>query len=132
MKKSSKRTKGPVTEDIPEAPEEEISEYQIFDQGEIVPEAPIKNLIECKVPEPLEPEEVGIQIYVFAPKHSKSFRKLAAVQFQAGKVDKAGTVLLPDGQTIRAGVTVKTEMLPELKVMLRDGVFLAGKAPRRS
>jgi hypothetical protein len=136
LHKSSK-IKGPVTEDIPEmAPKEQSIEYR--DSGtktqEITQESaiPIKNLIECPTPEPLEPEEVGIQIYVFAPKHSKSFKRLAARQFQEGKVTTAGTVLLPDGQTIRSGATAKTEMRPELKVMLRDGVFLAGKAPRRS
>lgn len=82
--------------------------------------------------EPLEPEEVGIKIYVFMPKHSKSARKLAAMQFKEGKVSEAGTILLPDGNLIKFGATCKTEMNPELKVMLRDGVFLAGKAPRRS
>lgn len=82
--------------------------------------------------EPLEPEEVGIQIYVYMPKHSKSARKLAAMQFKEGKVPEAGTILLPDGNLIKFGATCKTEMRPELKIMLRDGVFLAGKAPRRS
>jgi hypothetical protein len=81
--------------------------------------------------EPLEPEEVGIQVFVYMPKHSKSARKLAAMQFKEGKVTEAGTVLLPDGKTIKMGATVKTEMTPALKVMLRDGVFLAGKCPRR-
>jgi hypothetical protein len=80
---------------------------------------------------PLEPEEIGIKVFVFLPKHSKSARKLAAKQFSEGKSEK-GTIRLPDGQSIAFGATIKTEMRPELKVMLRDGVFLAGKAPRRS
>lgn len=81
--------------------------------------------------EPLEPEEVGIKIYVFMPKHSKSARKLAAKQLASGIVTEKGTIKLPDGQLIKFGATCKTEMRPELKVMLRDGVFLAGKCPRR-
>lgn len=88
-------------------------------------EAPI---IEC---DPLEPEEVGIRVYIFAPKHSKSFRKLAEKQFLSGVVKKNGAIKLSDGQTISAGSTCKTEMTPALKIMLRDGVFLAGKAPRK-
>ena len=79
----------------------------------------------------LEPEEIGILIYIFAPKHCKSFRKLAEKQFQAGIVSKKGAVKLPDGQEISAGATIKTKMLPGLKRMLYDGVFLAGKAPRK-
>lgn len=105
MKKSSKRQRGPVTEEISKAP---------------------------IVYEPLEPEEVGIPIYVYMPKHSKSARKLAEMQFREGKVSEAGMILLPDGKTIKFGATCKTEMRPALKVMLRDGVFLAGKCPRRS
>jgi len=117
MHKSSKKIKGPVTEDIPEAPTEQTEIMQEVEPAKV---------------EPLEPEEVGIKIYVFMPKHSKSTRKLAAMQFKEGKVKEAGTILLPDGQTIQAGATVKTEMRPELNAMLRDGVFLAGKCPRRS
>jgi hypothetical protein len=81
--------------------------------------------------EPLEPEEIGIKIYIFLPKHSKSARKLAAKQFSDGIATEKGTIKLPDGQSIKFGATVKTEMVPALKVMLRDGVFLAGKCPRR-
>lgn len=117
MKKSSKRQRGPVTEEITEAPIEQPSE-------EIMQEVPANV-------ESLEPEEVGIPIYVYMPKHSKSARKLAAMQFKEGKVSEAGTILLPDGNLIKFGATCKTEMRPELKVMLRDGVFLAGKAPRK-
>lgn len=109
MRKSSKRQRGPVTEDIPEAP--------------IISEEPIA---------PLEPEEVGIKIFIFLPKHSKSARKLAAKQLADGNVVKKGTILLPDGQIIKFGETIKTEISVALKTMLRDGVFLAGKAPRRS
>jgi hypothetical protein len=107
MRKSSKRQRGPVTEDISEAP--------------MITEEPI---------ETLEPEEIGIKVFVFLPKHSKSARKLAAKQFSAG-ISEKGTIKLPDGQSIKFGATCKTEMLPALKVMLRDGVFLAGKAPRK-
>lgn len=126
MSKSSKKIKGPVTEDIPEmAPQEQSIEYRDSGLGEIETSIPAKI-------EPLEPEEVGIQVYVHLPKHSKSARKLMASQFKAGLTKEAGVILLPDGQLIKVGATVKTEMRPELKVMLRDGVFLAGKAPRRS
>ena len=79
----------------------------------------------------LEPEEVDIPVYVFAPKHSKSFRKLAAKQFSEGVVSKKGCILLPDGQIIAAGATLKTLMKPELKRMFIDGTLLAGKAPRK-
>jgi hypothetical protein len=128
MSKSSKKIKGPVTEDIPEmAPKEQSIEYR--DSGLEVDE--IETPIPAKI-EALEPEEVGIQIYVYMPKHSKSARKLMASQFKAGLTKEAGVILLPDGQLIKIGATIKTEMRPELKVMLRDGVFLAGKAPRRS
>lgn len=118
MKKSSKRQRGPVTEDKSEAP-------TIFDNVNGM----IAEIIEG---EKLEPEEVGIKIYIFAPKHSKSFRKLAAKQFEGGLVGTKGSIKLSDGQIISAGATIKTEMTPALKVMLRDGVFLAGKVPRRS
>jgi hypothetical protein len=118
MRKNSKKSKGAaILEPEPEAPETESM--------------PIKNLIECYVPEPLAPEEIGIKIYVFLPKHSKSARKLAAKQFADG-ISEKGMIKLPDGQSIKFGETIKTEMLPALKVMLRDGVFLAGKAPRKS
>lgn len=109
MKKSSKRQRGPVTEDIPEAP--------------MIAEEPVA---------PLEPEEVGIKIFIFMPRHSKSARKLAAKQFSSGEVTEKGTIRLPDGQCIKFGATIKTEISTTLKIMLRDGVFLAGKAPRRS
>lgn len=111
MRKSSKRQRGPVTEDIPEAP--------------MMAEESIENI------GPLEPEEIGINIFVFLPKHSKSARKLAAKQLASGITSEKGTIKLPDGQSIKFGATCKTEMLPELKIMLRDGVFLAGKAPRK-
>ncbi len=113
MKKISKKSKGAaVLEPKTEAPVENVTE---------IPEEEIF----------LEPEERDIPIYVFAPKHSKSFRKLAAKQFSEGKVSAKGAVLLPDGQVIHAGATVKTLMKPGLKRMLIDGVFLAGKAPRK-
>lgn len=79
----------------------------------------------------LEPEERDVPVYVFAPKHSKSFRKLAAKQFLAGVVEKKGCILLPDGQTIAGGATLKTLMKPELKRMFINGTLLAGKAPRK-
>ena len=79
----------------------------------------------------LEPEEIGVMVYIYAPKHCKSFRKLAAKHLAEGKVSEGAALLLPDGQVIRAGATVKTAMRPELKRMLVDGVFLAGKAPRK-
>ena len=110
MRKSSKRQRGQVAEDVPVAPSETIVEEPM---------------------ESLEPEEVGIPIFIFLPKHSKSARKLAAMQFKNG-ISEKGTIKLPDGKSIKFGETVKTEMLPALKVMLRDGVFLSGKAPRRS
>lgn len=113
MKKISKKSKGAaVLEPIEEAPIENVTE---------IPDEEIF----------LEPEERDIPIYIFAPKHSKSFRKLAAKQFSERKVTQRGTVLLPDGKTIRAGATIKTLMKPGLKRMLMDGVFLAGKAPRK-
>lgn len=106
MRKYSKKSKGAeVLEPISEAPTEE----EIY----------------------LEPEERGIPIYIFAPKHCKSFRKLAAKQFQDKMVDGPGQVKLSDGQVIKSGATIKTEMTPALKRMLYDGVFLAGKAPRK-
>ena len=112
MKKNSKKSKGAEVLEANLAPIETVSE---------IPEEEIM----------LEPEEIGILIYIFAPKHCKSFRKLAAKQFLAGQVSKKGTVKLPDGQEISAGATIKTKMLPGLKRMLIDGVFLAGKAPRK-
>jgi hypothetical protein len=123
MRKSSK-IKGPVTEDIPEALQEQSIEYRD-------PNLEVETPIPAKI-ETLEPEEIGISVYIFLPKHSKSARKLMAAQFKAGLTKEAGVILLPDGQIIKVGATIKTEMLPALKVMLRDGVFLAGKAPRRS
>ena len=110
MKKNSKKSKGAeVLEANDMAPIETVSEEEIH----------------------LEPEEIGIPIYIFAPKHCKSFRKLAEKQFRAGIVSKKGAVKLPDRQEISAGATIKTKMLPGLKRMLIDGVFLAGKAPRK-
>ncbi|MFA7164597.1 MAG: hypothetical protein WC124_01955 [Desulfoplanes sp.] len=116
MRKNSKKSKGAaILEPDIQAPTEE---YPFSDQGNIVDE-------------PLEPEEVGIKIFIFMPKHSKSARKLAAKQFSEG-ISEKGTIRLADGQSIKFGGTIKTEMTPALKVMLRDGVFLAGKVPRRS
>jgi hypothetical protein len=120
MRKYSKKstTGAEVLEPIKEAPGNDFSPVDpLLDEEEIMP---------------LEPEEVGIKVYVTMLKHSKSARKLAAIHYKERKVTKAGTILLPDGQTISVGATVKTEMLPALKAMLRDGVLLAGKAPRRS
>ena len=82
--------------------------------------------------EPLEPEEVGMSVFVLATKHNKSFRKLADQQFLEGKVAIKGAITLPDGNIIRGGQTCRTEISPALKQMFRDGVLLAGKAPRRS
>lgn len=97
-------------------------------------QAPMPNVVEELIEEEpifLEPEEVDVPVYVFAPKHSKSFRKLAAKQFSEGTVSKKGCILLPDGQIIAAGATIKTLMKPELKRMFIMGTLLAGKAPRK-
>ena len=111
--KHSKKSKGAeVLEATEQAPIETVTE---------IPEEEIR----------LEPEEKDIPIYIYAPKHCKSFRKLAAKHLAEGKVSVGAAILLPDGQVIRAGATVKTAMKPELKRMLIDGVFLAGKAPRK-
>jgi hypothetical protein len=100
-------------------------------QAPIVDTEVTEHTAEAIRPEKLEPEEVGIKVFVFLPKHSKSARKLAAKQFSDG-ISEKGTIKLPDGQSIAFGSTCKTEMMLALKVMLRDGVFLAGKAPRKS
>jgi len=110
------------------APNETTSDY-IEDSTSDT--ADMDDSIQSTPTESLEPEEVGIQIYVFLPKHSKSARKLATKQLASGITTEKGTIKLPDGQSIKFGATCKTEMRPELKIMLRDGVFLAGKAPRR-
>jgi len=117
MMKHSKKSKGAAIL------EPDIQAPNVFDN--------VDKMISEITEEKLEPEEVGIKIYVFLPKHSKSARKLAAKQFSEG-ISEKGTIKLPDGQTIKFGGTCKTEMRPELKAMLRDGVFLAGKAPRKS
>lgn len=98
-----------------------------------MPDVPIDEILEETEEEPifLEPEEVDIPVYVFAPKHSKSFKKLAAKQFSEGITTKKGCILLPDGQIIEAGATIKTLMKPDLKKMFIMGVLLAGKAPRK-
>ena len=100
------------------------------DEQAPVPDVPIDEIIN-EEPIFLEPEEVDIPIYVFAPKHSKSFRKLAAKQFSEGITAKKGRILLPDGQIIEGGATIKTLMKPELKRMFIMGTLLAGKAPRK-
>jgi hypothetical protein len=133
MMKHSKKSKGAaILEPEIQAPNEIIQDTRmgirpttIFDNVNKI----IKDALDGM--NRLEPEEVGMKIYVFLPKHSKSARKLAAKQFSEGLVEK-GAILLPDKQVIKFGGTCKTEMVPALKVMLRDGVFLAGKAPRRS
>jgi hypothetical protein len=127
MNKISKKSKGAaVLEPNEEAPIENVSDPIAYENPE--------NSFDHPCPEEeifLEPEERDIPIYIFAPKHSKSFRKLATKQFSEGKVKNKGSVLLPDGQIIRAGATIKTLMKPGLRRMLIDGVFLAGKAPRK-
>lgn len=102
----------------------------IYEEQAPMPDVPIDEIIE-EEPIFLEPEEIDIPVYVFAPKHSKSFKKLAAKQFLDGIVTKKGCILLPDGQTIAAGATIKTLMKPELKKMFIQGSLLAGKAPRK-
>lgn len=102
----------------------------IYEEQAPTPE-PIEEALIEEEPIFLEPEEVDVPVYVFAPKHSKSFRKLAAKQFSDGTVSKKGCILLPDGQIIAAGATIKTLMKPELKRMFIMGTLLAGKAPRK-
>jgi hypothetical protein len=99
----------------------------IYEEQAPMPDVPIDE----EEPIFLEPEEVDIPVYVFAPKHSKSFKTLAAKQFSEGIVTKKGCILLPDGQIIAAGATIKTLMKPELKRLFISGALLAGKAPRK-
>ena len=95
-----------------------------------MPDVPIEEIIE-EDPIFLEPEEVDIPIYIYAPKHCMAFKALSRKQYASGIVKQKAAILLPDGKVIQAGETVKTLMKPELKKMLHDGVFLAGKAPRK-
>lgn len=123
MTRSPKKSRG-VAEEL-------YSEPPAFESNVNVFESNVKPDPSGTVDDTLEPEEIGIMIYCYAPKHCKSFRKLAAKQFLEGKVKEKGTILLPDGQTIKAGATIKTAMKPDLKRMLIDGVFLAGKVSRK-
>lgn len=133
MHKSSKRQRGPVTEDSPEASTIETTEML---EEELtltkMSESHRKALGKKAVLLPLEPEERGMQVFVTALKHNKSFRKLADLQYAAGEVSMPGSVKLPDGQEIKIGATLKTAVSPALNALIRGGVLLAGKAPRRS
>lgn len=131
MRKYSKKSKGAaILEPEIEAPYDMTAEDEAILQD--VESAILKEKYgKPEIIEPLEPEEVGIKVFIFMPKHSKSARKLAAKQFSDGISTEKGTIKLPDGQSIKFGATCKTEMTPALKIMLRDGVFLAGKAPRK-
>lgn len=126
MAKKSQMLKGAaVSEAINEgtlAPTPDV----LIEEQPVIDEAPIE-----EEPIFLEPEERDVPVYVFAPKHSKSFKKLAAKQFSDGTVSKKGCILLPDGQTIAAGATIKTLMKPDLKRLFIQGALLAGKAPRK-
>ena len=74
---------------------------------------------------PIEPEPPGKVIFVCGSKFSKSFVHQAAKDFQAGKVEKAGQIVLPDGQIITAGPTYETTMSSALIQMVKDGILQA-------
>ena len=80
----------------------------------------------------LAPEEVGMSLFVMGPKHSKTFRKRARADYTAKRVKNKGEVLLPNGQPISQGVTLRVPISMELKGMLLDGIIIAGKAPKRA
>lgn len=67
----------------------------------------------------------GRVVFVCASKFSKAFSSQAAKDFQSGKVQNAGQILLPDGQIITAGPTYETTMSSELLQMVKDGALQA-------
>lgn len=70
-------------------------------------------------------EPPGKVIFVCGSKFSKSFVHQAAKDFQAGRVEEAGQIVLPDGQIIQAGPTYETTMSPSLIQMIKDGILQA-------
>ena len=72
-----------------------------------------------------QPEPPGQTVFVCASKFSKAFSLQAAHDFKAGKVEKAGQILLPDGQIIAAGPTYETIMSSDLIQMVKSGVLQA-------
>ena len=76
----------------------------------------------------------GRTLYVCASKFSKPFMTRAAQDFQAGKVQAAMQIILPDGQTIAAGPTYETSESPDLIKMIKTGIISAsifGKLQRK-
>lgn len=71
------------------------------------------------------PEPPGKTVFVCCSKFSTAFARRAAQDFQAGKVEKAGQIVLPDGQIIDAGPTYETTMSPALIQMVKDGILQA-------
>ena len=74
---------------------------------------------------PIKSEPAGKIVFVSCSKFSKQFARRAAQDFQAGKVEKAGQIVLPDGQIIDAGPTYETTTSPALIQMIKDGVLQA-------
>jgi hypothetical protein len=70
-------------------------------------------------------EPPGKIVFVSCSKFSKQFALRAAQDFQAGKVEKAGQIVLPDGQIIDAGPTYETTTSPSLIQMVKDGILQA-------
>jgi hypothetical protein len=72
-----------------------------------------------------EPKPPGKIVFVCCSKFSTAFARRAAQDFQAGKVEKAGQIVLPDGQIIDAGPTYETTTSPSLIQMIKDGILFA-------
>lgn len=73
-------------------------------------------------------KEVNMPIFAHMPNRSKMARKQADEDFRMGKVQNPAMMLLPDGQIICAGGTVKTVMSTGIKAMARSGKLVIGKA----
>ena len=76
----------------------------------------------------LKPKEIGMPIFAHMPSRSKMARKQANDDFRMGKVQNPAMMLLPDGQIICAGGTVKTVISDGIKAMARSGKLIVGKA----
>lgn len=129
MKKSPNKFVGadkePIVSEAPKDDEAVIASHQPI---KIVHNSHEETKHKARKRDKIKPHEVDMPIFAHMPSRSKMARKQAASDFAAGKVQNPACMLLPDGQVICAGGTVKTVMSDEIKAMARAGKLLIGKA----
>jgi hypothetical protein len=103
------------------APIEEIQE-KMEKAKERVAALPKKLIKIVAQPKVIPPNKNLIYVMV----HPYGSARQANLDFDAGKVQTRGNILMPDGSEGRPGATYQVERSPEIEQMVRDSILLAG------